>query len=234
MNKKSTVLIIFFMIESINKEEKSDIMKNLLLIGDSIRTGYDKSVKKTLEGRANVIFPEDNCRFASYVLRHFHEYLGEIKGEDIDVIHWNAGLWDNLRLFDEEPHTPIDIYEYYINRICIRIKKLCPNAKVIFATSTTVITEEMLENFSRTNEDIQKYNEVAVNVVKKYGFEVNDLYTLSASLPKEARSDAVHFFTPIGTEAFTNQVLSFVAPALGIEETLEYREELYTDAPVGT
>ncbi len=69
-------------------------MKNLLLIGDSIRMGYDKSVKKTLEGKANVIFPEENCRFASYVLRYFHEYLKDIKGEDIDVVHWNAGLWD--------------------------------------------------------------------------------------------------------------------------------------------
>ena len=97
-------------------------MKNLLLIGDSIRMGYDKSVKKTLDGRANVIFPDDNCRFASYLLRHFHEYLGEVNGEDIDVIHWNVGLWDTLRLFDEEPHTPIDIYTYYIERICIRIK----------------------------------------------------------------------------------------------------------------
>ena len=30
--------------------------------------GYDRSVKKTLAGRANVIFPTDNCRFASYLL----------------------------------------------------------------------------------------------------------------------------------------------------------------------
>lgn len=94
-------------------------MKNLLLIGDSIRMGYDKSVKKTLEEKANVIFPADNCRFASYV-----EYLGDVKREDIDVIHWNAGLWDCLRMFDEEPQTPIDIYAYYIERICIGIKKI--------------------------------------------------------------------------------------------------------------
>ena len=110
-------------------------MKNLLLVGDSIRAGYDKSVKKTLEGKANVIFPGENCRFAAYVLRQFHEYLNGMNGEDIDVIHWNAGLWDCLRLFEEEPHTPLDVYEYYIERICIRIKKLCPNAHVIFATS---------------------------------------------------------------------------------------------------
>jgi hypothetical protein len=64
----------------------------------------------------------------------------DIPGEDIDVVHWNAGLWDCLRLFGEEPHTPIEVYSYYIDRLCVRIKKICPNAKVIFATSTSVRT----------------------------------------------------------------------------------------------
>ena len=50
-------------------------MKNVLLIGDSIRKGYDKAVKKTLEGKANVYFPEDNCRFASYVYPPRHTIL---------------------------------------------------------------------------------------------------------------------------------------------------------------
>ncbi len=208
-------------------------MKNLLLIGDSIRMGYDKSVKKTLDGKANVIFPEENCRFASYVLRYFHEYLNDIKGEDIDVVHWNAGLWDCLRLFEEEPHTPIEVYAYYIERICVRIKKICPNAKVIFATSTKVLSEKMGKNFKRYNDEIEKYNEVAIGIVKKYGFKINDLYSLSATLPKEAHSDAVHYYTPAGTEAFTNQVLSFVLPELGINEELEYCEEMYTDKPIG-
>ena len=208
-------------------------MKNLLLIGDSIRIGYDKSVKKTLEGKANVIFPEENCRFASYVLRYFHEYLNNINGEDIDVIHWNTGLWDCLRLFEEEPHTPIDIYAYYIERICIRIKKICPNARVIFATSTKVLSEKMSRNFKRYNEEIEKYNEVAVDIAKKFGFKINDLYGLSASLPEEAHSDPVHYYTSVGTEAFTKKVLSFVVPELGIDEPFEYCEEVYTEKPVG-
>ena len=208
-------------------------MKNLLLIGDSIRMGYDKSVKKTLEGKANVIFPEENCRFASYLLRNFHEYLKDIKGEDIDVVHWNAGLWDCLRLFEEEPHTPIEVYSYYIERLCVRIKKICPNAKVIFATSTAVLSEKMDKNFKRYNEEIEKYNEAAVEVVKKHGFEVNDLYAVSASLPEEAHSDAVHYYTPMGTESFTEKVLSYVLPALGIEGKSEYREDMYKDKPIG-
>ena len=208
-------------------------MKNVLLIGDSIRMGYDKAVKNTLEGKANVYFPAENCRFASYVLRYIHEYCSLVKDGDVDVIHWNAGLWDCLRLFEEEPHTPIDVYAYYIDRICVRIKKAFPNAKVIFATSTSVQSEKMQKDFKRYNEEIEKYNEAAVQVVKKHGFAVNDLYAVSVDLPDDAHSDPVHYYTPMGTEAFTNAVLSYILPSLGIDEEIAYKEELYTDKPIG-
>ena len=208
-------------------------MKNLMLVGDSIRMGYDKSIRKSLEGKVNIIATGENCRFASYVLRAFHEYYRPLMGKEIDVIHWNAGLWDTLRLFGEDPHTPIDIYAYYIDRICVRMKKCCPNAKIIFATSTSVLEEKMADDFKRYNKEIQEYNKVAVEIVKKHGFEVNDLYKLSCELPEEARSDAVHFYTTQGTEAFTNQVLAHVLPALGIDEKIVYKDDMYTDAPIG-
>lgn len=208
-------------------------MKNVLLLGDSIRQGYDKAVQKTLEGRANVYFPQDNCRFAAYLLRTVHEYRSLIPEGDVDVLHWNAGLWDCLRLFGEDPQTPVDIYAYYIDRLCARIRKTYPNAKVIFATSTRVISEQMDPDFKRYNEDTEAYNRAAAEIVRKYGFEVNDLYALSCTLPEEAHSDPVHYYTPMGTEAFANQVLSVLCPALGIDEKLEYREALHTDAPFG-
>lgn len=193
-------------------------MKNVVLIGDSIRIGYDKTIKSELEGKANVFFPEENCQFIMYVFRYFHEWINSfgLKGEDVDVVHWNAGLHDCLRLFEEEPNTPLDIYEYYMERTCIRIKKICPNAKVIFATSTAVISENMTKDFMRYNKDIEKYNEVAVKVAEKHGFAINDLYPISAKLPVQAHSDAVHYYTPEGTEAFSKQVLSCVSQALGL------------------
>ena len=208
-------------------------MKNLLLIGDSIRMGYDKAVEKTLEGKANVYFPAENCRFASYVLRYLHEYKALVKDGKVDVLHWNAGLWDCLRLFEEEPHTPIEVYAYYIDRICVRIKKVFPEAKVIFATSTSVLSEKMDKNFKRYNEEIEEYNRAAVEVVKKHGFAINNLYEVSTSLPEEAHSDSVHYYTTMGTKAFANQVLSYVVPALGITENITYKEALYTDKPIG-
>ena len=208
-------------------------MKNVLLIGDSIRRGYDKAVKNTLKNKANVYFPEENCRFYSYVLRYMHEYKSILGDNHVDVLHWNAGLWDCLRLFGEEPQTPVDIYAYYIDRICKRIQKVFPDAKVIFATSTSVQSERMSPDAKRYNEEIEAYNAAAVKVVSKYGFQVNDLYAVSVILPAEAHSDAVHYYTPMGTKIFTEQVLSYLLPALGIDEKMEYKEELYTDKPVG-
>ncbi len=208
-------------------------MKNILLVGDSIRLGYDLSVRKSLEGIANVYAPLENCRFASYILRYIHTYKDLVPEGKVDILHWNAGLWDCLRLFEEEPHTPIDVYAYYIERICIRIKKLMPDAKVIFATSTTVQSEKMDKDFKRYNEEIAKYNEAAVAVVKKYSFAVNDMFPVSMVLPEEAHSDTVHYYTSIGTEAFTKQVLTHLAPLLDTDKEIVYREELFTGNPNG-
>ena len=208
-------------------------MKSVLLIGDSIRMGYDKAVKKSMEPYASVYFPTENSAFACYVLRFLHEYKTFLPDGHADVIHWNAGLWDCLRSYEEDPYTPLDMYAYYIERVCIRIKKLFPNATVIFATSTSVLTEEMSKDSIRFNEEIEAYNKCAVDIVKRYGFIVNDLYTTSLTLGKDAHSDPVHYYTPIGTEVFTNQVISYVADALGITEEITYQEALYTDKPIG-
>ena len=74
-------------------------MKKILLIGDSIRMGYDKYVKEALKDSAEVYYPEENCRFAEYVLRYAHEWKKKLGcPDDPDLVHWNAGLWDALEL----------------------------------------------------------------------------------------------------------------------------------------
>ncbi|MBR4866567.1 MAG: hypothetical protein IKU11_07750 [Clostridia bacterium] len=208
-------------------------MKTVLLSGDSIRRGYDAAVKKSLEGIAEVYYPADNSRFAAYTLRYIHEFKDLVPEKHVDVLHWNAGLWDCLRLFGEDPHTPLDMYAYYIDRICKRIEKTFPESKVIFATSTSVESEKMHPDFKRYNEEIEAYNARAVEIVKGYGHEINDLYTVSKTLPTEAHSDAVHYYTPMGTEVFTKQVLCHLTKALELPEVPAYKEEIYVMKPVG-
>ena len=56
-------------------------MKNIYLIGDSIRfgapgsDGYGMHVKEKLQGKANVYAPNENCRFAQYTLRYLPIFL---------------------------------------------------------------------------------------------------------------------------------------------------------------
>ncbi len=194
-------------------------MKKVILIGDSIRQGYDKFVKMALEGSAEVYYPQENCRFSQYVLRSFSEWLGQSKfgGANVDCIHWNAGLWDCLTMFEDGCLTPIEVYEQFIDRVCKRMRLLCPNAKIIFATSTPVNEEGYNpKTFMRYNSDIEKYNEVAVKVVTKHGFEVNDLYTLLADKPLSYHSDMTHFYTREASELITNAVVGKIRDAIGI------------------
>ena len=69
-------------------------MKKIVLIGDSIRKGYDRYTKMALEDVAEVYYPEENCRFAAYTLRHLPDWKDQFNsGDDVDCVHWNAGLW---------------------------------------------------------------------------------------------------------------------------------------------
>jgi len=67
-------------------------MKRVLLLGDSIRMGYDSMVKELLSDKYEVLFPEDNGRFSSYTLWQMNQYF---KNEgSFDLVHWNNGYWD--------------------------------------------------------------------------------------------------------------------------------------------
>lgn len=205
-------------------------MKKILLIGDSIRLGYDKYVKMAFEDVAEVYYPEENSRFVMYVYRRLHEWKEELKcGDDIDVVHWNAGLWDNLILLDGKHLTPIEIYKEYVDRTCNMIKMLFPNAKMIFATSTPV-QEELFTACKRYNKDTEEYNRVAVEVVKSYGAEINNLYSLANAAPAEYHSDLTHYYTKEGTSLLTNQVVKCLETSLGIQaKELDY-DALFADA----
>lgn len=181
-------------------------MKNVFLIGDSIRhgsyrvtkysdlsPGYGVYVKEQLEGIANVYAPDENCRFAQFTLRFLHKWAKEVPAEQIDIVHWNNGLWDALRLFGDEPLTPLNVYGDMLKRVYKRIQFLFPNAKVIFALSTSVIEEWAHPEFIRYNHEIEQYNAKAIEVMNELGVEINDLYSLSQTFDNSLHSDWVHF-----------------------------------------
>ncbi len=198
-------------------------MKNILLIGDSIRLGYDKYVKMAFEDIANVYYPQENCRFSSYIIRNLRDWVNQTEcGNDIDLIHWNAGLWDDLIMLDGKHLVSLDEYKNNIERICNLIKIILPQAKMIFATSTPV-QEELFTSHKRYNKDTEAYNVAAVEIVKKFGGEINDLYSLMVNLPVEYHSDLTHYYTREGTEAITNHVIAHIENTLNLKaKNLDY------------
>ena len=50
-------------------------MKKILLLGDSIRLGYDNYVKESLKNVADVYFPEENYAYTVNILRKLHAWM---------------------------------------------------------------------------------------------------------------------------------------------------------------
>lgn len=213
-------------------------MKKIVLIGDSIRMGYDKYVKVALENSAEVFYPPENCRFTEYVLRYAHEWKASGKwGSDVDLVHWNAGLWDALELFGDEPLTSLSYYGEAIGRIDKRLRMLFPKAKMVFATSTNVNEARARPEFIRHNTTIEKYNAEALRVLSDTDTVINDLYPLTASVPDSYRSDWVHFYTPEGTELIGGKVLSVICEILSITpeqvDMESFESEYYSKSNIG-
>ena len=190
----------------------------ILLIGDSIRMGYDKYVQEKLAGHAEVFFNGDNARFAEYTFRTLSMWKEQMKIDNVDAVHWNTGLWDTLRLYgDFRTLTDPEVYADYIDRIERRIEFLFPGAKVIFATSTPVWEEKFdpTEDM-RYNRDIEAFNKIAVDVLSKYPVTINDLYALMRDKPNELHSDMTHYYTPEGTEILGSQVVRVLCDVLNI------------------
>ena len=214
-------------------------MKKIILFGDSIRMGYDKYVKEALEGVAEVYYPAENSQYAENLLRFAHEWIQKsgFDGKEVDLIHWNAGLWDCLELFGDEPLSTPDYYRNAIQRVNKRLRACCPNAKIVFATSTSVNEAIARPEFMRHNATIDKYNKAALEVLSGTDTVINDLWSLSCTFPDSYRSDWVHFYTPEGTENIGGKVLSVICKELDIsanEVNIEnFEPEKYSKINIG-
>ena len=201
-------------------------MKKVVLLGDSICKGYEQYVRMAFEGAgtAQIYFPKDNCRFTSYVLRNVALWKNEMDcGSDVDLVHWNAGLWDCLHMLDGRPHTEVEVYRNYLTRIHTVLNLLFPEAKQIFATSTTVIEEGYTGMCIRLNHEIEDYNTAAVETLEPLGVQINDLHAITVDIPEQYRSDMTHFNTKEGTQLLTNQVVGCIENALHVRaQALDY------------
>ena len=209
-------------------------MKNLLLLGDSIRMGYDSFVQEKLAGRMNVYYSEDNGRFAQYTLRTLENWKVQLSLPEIDVVHWNNGLWDALHLnanpggsdgeaegetispenvpakfqFDKDPLTPPDMYRYMLGRVQTRIHQLFPKAVIIFATTTPVI-EEQANWAYRSNAELESYNRIARELLRPQGVRINELGKFAAEKCQNLHRDWVHY-NDEGSSLLADEIIQYL------------------------
>ncbi len=195
-------------------------MKTVLLIGDSTMFGSNASggygiyVKEHFEARGTgrVFLPIENCQDTRFTLNTFDEIFPDCKDGfcEVDVIHWNNGLWDSMHFCGSPRATvPIDRYIRNLAKIHAMLSKKCPRARIVFATSTPVLECKSGGTY-RTNAEIREYNAAAVELLSGLGCHINDLYGFADGKLWEHRApDGVHF-NEAGCVKLANRVIEVI------------------------
>ena len=209
---KSISVLAFFLIICLSSVEKTP---KALIIGDSISIGYTKYVKQKLKNKIEIIHNKGNAQHTGTGLAKIKEWIGE---DDWDVIQFNWGLWD---LCYRHPDSKIQGKRDKVNgTICysveeyqqnldslVRTIKSLTKAQLIFVTTTYVPESEA----GRFHDDAIIYNRAALEVMKKYNVQVNDIYEPSVIIHKQSGlgPDNVHF-----TEEGYQKLADLIVPIL--------------------
>ena len=195
--------------------ECSDTLPNIFLIGDSIRKGYCKTVKAELAGKAEIFYVDDNCRSTQYVIFSLRKWAAMFSDPaKVNIVHFNCGHWD-IAHFSGSPEclTSESDYAKNIRTIIFILRKLFPNAKIIFATTTPMNPNGKVGVNPRTNAEVERYNEIATAVCREEGVEINDVHAATRHWGEEYFKDYCHLMP----EAFA-EVGKMVAEKLVVSD----------------
>ena len=187
-------------------------MKNVLLIGDSIRLGYQALVGDLLGKNVRIYAPEENCRFTKFALWGMFSWIEGFGCPKIDAGHFNTGIWDLHRCTaDGENFSSPEEYGRDIRRLAIQMKSY--TEKVCFAniipggsgldreeeinplinTDAGFVKVRLTAPMNEWNADVVRYNRVSEAVMKDMGIPVNDMYSaLAADTEKYIGADGIH------------------------------------------
>lgn len=183
-------------------------MKQIIMLGDSIRMQYQPVVGEKLADIAEVSGPDENCRWSGYTLNSLRFWLPQLPSPDL--VQWNCGLWDMGDDYQEGRHFyPLDLYEETCRRICRILRKVTgkPDLPIVIATTTPTLHGD--------HEDIRQYNDILRKVAAAENAAVNDLYSVvSPNRAEMIGEDHIHL-TPFGIEAVAEQTATVLRAALG-------------------
>jgi len=169
-------------------------MKHVILIGDSIRMGYQDGVRAHLAEIAEVWAPAENGGDSRNVLAHLEEW---ILSRDADLVHVNCGLHDLKREFGApEPAVPLPEYRRNVEQI-LRAVLDQTRSKAVWAATTPVNEAWHRENkpFDRVEEDFNAYRRAAAEVCRDLGVPIDDLFEAITAAGRDELllPDGVHF-----------------------------------------
>ncbi len=194
-------------------------MKKVLLLGDSIRMGYDEYVKDLLKDKCEVFYDDkDNGRFAAYTLWQANQLFK--KYGKFDVVHWNNGYWDmNVEDPMIEAMHPIDEYIHFLKRIIAEIRR--NGAEIIFATTTPILNSgASLDNtgtgvkINYSNDWVAKYNDAAKKLMAEENITVNDLYELMLKDKNYYKCEDMLHLTEEGSKLCAEQAARLISEKL--------------------
>jgi len=175
--------------------------KNVFLIGDSIRMGYCATTREAMSDIAEVFYVDKNCRNTQYVITQLNAW-GNMFNDTalVDVVQFNCGHWD-VGHWLGGAHSLTSEREYARNLQIIldMLTDIFPNAKIVFATTTTMNPSGETGINPRTNEEIIRYNEILKAVAGKNNLPINDLYEITKNWDSSYYKDYCHF-APAGNQ----------------------------------
>jgi len=169
-------------------------MRRVVLIGDSIRIGYQAAVERELAGRAEVWAPSENGGTSENVLAHLDEW---VIARRPDIVHLNCGLHDlKVERGQDERLIPLPRYRANVEMILRRIRSES-TALIIWATTTPVNEQWHHERkeFDRLECDVVAYNRAAAEVADRMEIPIDDLYAAVMERGRDAMlsPDGVHY-----------------------------------------
>ncbi len=184
-------------------------MPSVVLIGDSIRLGYQPRVVRLLRGKARVWGPAENCRHSRCLLDNLQAWVLDRRP---DAVHLNCGLHDAAEdVFpDRKPQISLSDYARNLAQLVDTLRRQSPRTRIVWALTTPRFLycyEPRHLPFDRwkAKPNIARYNARARAVMRARGIAVNDLH---AAILKNGAARCIQSLDGLHMTEFGNEVLA--------------------------
>ena len=190
-------------------------MKNIVLLGDSIRLQYQDKVRELLGDGYRVYAPDANCAYTKNTLWNIRFWISSFNLDRIDLIHWNNGIWDHHRTTDDaEPFCSLPEYIQLNERLYRQLAAYTGN--LIWAATTPGGAGLKEDPNSLTflcreewNREIALYNSTLAGMLRAEGVGIDDLYAVIGADDAYIGGDGIHL-SPAGIDAAAASVAGSV------------------------